>query len=304
MGFFEDLQGILADFETSILAEVKDEVQAELNAIETKPVEDYVVPYMNVQNIDGVLKDMSGNDLSVNLLNGFTYQDILKSVGQRGTKYFPAKNAKEILDFNSSAADGLYWFANPAVNNGEAFQAYCDMTTDGGGWMLILFVTSGDIGSLNTPEKVGLMNMEKPGLDIDYSYSILSIADKFKSKESGWQWMVEASNSKLARHTWGGIFTANEAYNIWSTDINQTNVTANIFWNVSGFVSDTGISKRVPWLGGYDYPNTSLYTTDDTDSSWWGNIVAKDGSSYNTGPWINSDNSEAASPHFKRLWIR
>ena len=63
MGFFEDLQQILSDFETSILEDVQKEVQAELSIIAEKPVEDYVVPYMNVQNVDGVLKNMNGDNL-------------------------------------------------------------------------------------------------------------------------------------------------------------------------------------------------------------------------------------------------
>jgi hypothetical protein len=66
MGFFEDLQKILVDFETSIMAEVKEEIAAEFAIMEEKPSSEYVVPYMNVQNIDGYLKDMDGEFIDVN----------------------------------------------------------------------------------------------------------------------------------------------------------------------------------------------------------------------------------------------
>ena len=40
-------------------------------------------------------------------------------------------------DFPAST-DGLYWIKNANINSGNAFQIYADMTTDGGGWTLIL----------------------------------------------------------------------------------------------------------------------------------------------------------------------
>lgn len=40
-------------------------------------------------------------------------------------------------DFPSST-DGLYWIKNANINGGIAFQIYADMTTDGGGWTLVL----------------------------------------------------------------------------------------------------------------------------------------------------------------------
>ena len=64
MGFFEDLQKILVDFETSIMAEVKEEIAEEFAIMEEKPSSEYVVPYMNVQNIGGNLVDMDGNPIT------------------------------------------------------------------------------------------------------------------------------------------------------------------------------------------------------------------------------------------------
>lgn len=46
----------------------------------------------------------------------------------------PATSALEILQNNPTASSGLYWI-KPASYSGSAFQVYCDMTTNNGGWM-------------------------------------------------------------------------------------------------------------------------------------------------------------------------
>jgi len=133
MGFFEDLQQILSDFETSILEDVQKEVQAELSIIAEKPVEDYVVPYMNVQNIGGVLKDMNGNDLSVNKLEGKTVTELVNIINGPGkTPYNPVKDADEILKEIENPIDDFYYILTP---NGVK-KTYC-IFENNKGYMLI-----------------------------------------------------------------------------------------------------------------------------------------------------------------------
>lgn len=49
-----------------------------------------------------------------------------------GTSSNPATSCNQIKQQNPSSADGSYWLRPAGVTN--AFQAYCDMTTDGGGY--------------------------------------------------------------------------------------------------------------------------------------------------------------------------
>ena len=46
-------------------------------------------------------------------------------------------SAYQIKQAYPSSTDGVYWITNSNINGGTPFQMYADMTTDGGGWMLL-----------------------------------------------------------------------------------------------------------------------------------------------------------------------
>ena len=66
MRFFDDFNKILQDSKKTIKNEVKSEIENKLKKVQLKPVSNYILPYMNVQNVDNILVDMEGKDLKVN----------------------------------------------------------------------------------------------------------------------------------------------------------------------------------------------------------------------------------------------
>jgi len=226
-----------------------------------------------------------------------------------------SKSAWQIKQDYPDSEDGVYWIQNDAINNGDPFQVYCDMTTLGGGWTLIVQNSACEWQT----NQVFLLNetsapTQLVGYDIqstDYNYSILSWADKIKSAESGFDFMITARE----HGSLGGAWKANEAYSFVQTleegslgDAQlgtpgwRKNITELARWGYNGNTwdySDEAMEARMPWVGiGINY---GWLTTDGFRGGWWGTLIT--GGGWNPAPWL-SNIEDGARPGVIWYWVR
>ncbi|WNH09176.1 fibrinogen-like YCDxxxxGGGW domain-containing protein [Thalassobellus suaedae] len=70
-------------------------------------------------------------------------------------------SAKQIKQDFSKSLDGIYWISNSNINGGTPFEIYADMTTDGGGWMLLNVgagnTTASEFSAVTSPDVLGYL---------------------------------------------------------------------------------------------------------------------------------------------------
>ena len=75
------------------------------------------------------------------------------AISEIGSEFFPASSATQILQLRPSATSGYYYIKPDGVST---YYVYCDMVTDGGGWMLMINARANNGGQYYNNSDYGL----------------------------------------------------------------------------------------------------------------------------------------------------